>query len=363
MPEMKSLTLNDKTYDCFVDSVARTQVEATAVIGSASGETITVSDASDYKMVGFHIYGKTTQDGTPSPDVPVELVSIAESGSITVNVAGGEPQSMTIATPNGLPGIPVASGGNYTDANGQQWICDEIDCQNKAHIQRVLKVENFALDKTRDVCDVYVAYLPLAALGGGVYPYALCTHMNAYEYHTFDSEHHYVDGDAAWVYVPKGTDCAGLEMYVILKTPIETPMFAEEIAAYAALHTYRGNTTVSNDADAHMELEYVMDAKKYIDSLVISGGGGAAAKLTTVTLKASAWKGSDSLYSQLVTIPGTTEYSKVDLLPSVEQLAIFHNKDVAFVTENEDGVVTVYAIGDKPVMDYTMQVSITEVIV
>jgi hypothetical protein len=47
----------------------------------------------------------------------------------------------------------------------------------------------------------------------------------------------------------------------------------------------------------------------------------------------------------------------------VEQLAIFHNKDVAFVTENEDGVVTVYAIGDKPTQDYTIQVSITEVVV
>jgi hypothetical protein len=53
----------------------------------------------------------------------------------------------------------------------------------------------------------------------------------------------------------------------------------------------------------------------------------------------------------------------VDLLPSAEQLAIFHNKDVAFVTENEDGVVTVYAIGDKPTQNYTMQVQITEVTV
>jgi hypothetical protein len=47
----------------------------------------------------------------------------------------------------------------------------------------------------------------------------------------------------------------------------------------------------------------------------------------------------------------------------VEQLAIFHSKDVAFVTENEDGVVTVFAIGDKPALDYTMQAQITEVAV
>lgn len=86
-------------------------------------------------------------------------------------------------------------------------------------------------------------------------------------------------------------------------------------------------------------------------------------RISSVTLPASAWVGSGSLYSQVVTIDGITEYSKVDLLPSVEQLAIFHEKDVAFVTENEDGVVTVYAIGDKPTLDYTMQAQITEVAV
>lgn len=85
------------------------------------------------------------------------------------------------------------------------------------------------------------------------------------------------------------------------------------------------------------------------------------ARLSEVTLLASAWTGGDSLHSQVVTIDGVTEYSKVDLLPSVEQLAIFFNKNVSFVTENEDGVVTVFAIGDKPLLDYTMQVQITEV--
>lgn len=85
------------------------------------------------------------------------------------------------------------------------------------------------------------------------------------------------------------------------------------------------------------------------------------ARLAEVTLLATAWEGTDNLHSQVVTLGGITKYSKVDLLPSVEQLAIFHNKDVAFVTENEDGVVTVYAIGDKPTLDYTMQAQITEV--
>ena len=104
----------------------------------------------------------------------------------------------------------------------------------------------------------------------------------------------------------------------------------------------------------------------YETSYAPSEGGGEAtpARLASVTLPASNWvTEAENLHSQVVTIGGTTQYSKVDLLPSVEQLAIFHNKDVAFMTENEDGVITVFAVGDKPAHDYTMQVSITEVAV
>lgn len=91
------------------------------------------------------------------------------------------------------------------------------------------------------------------------------------------------------------------------------------------------------------------------------GGSGIAARIGEVTILANKWVGASSPYSQVVNIAGVTENSQVDLTPSVEQLAVFHNKDLAFVTENEGGVVTVYAIGDKPTNDYTIQVTITEV--
>lgn len=90
---------------------------------------------------------------------------------------------------------------------------------------------------------------------------------------------------------------------------------------------------------------------------------GASAKISHVTILANKWVGTASPYSQVVTVEGATENSQVDLTPSVEQLAIFYQKDLAFVTENEDGVVTVYAIGQKPENDYTIQVTITEVAV
>lgn len=89
----------------------------------------------------------------------------------------------------------------------------------------------------------------------------------------------------------------------------------------------------------------------------------AFAKIGEVTLLASNWVGSEHLYSQVVDIDGVTENSQVDLTPSVEQLVVFYEKDLTFVTENEGGTVTVYAIGQKPTNDYTIQVTITEVTV
>lgn len=88
---------------------------------------------------------------------------------------------------------------------------------------------------------------------------------------------------------------------------------------------------------------------------------GDSRRIADVTLLASGWVGDTSPYSQVVDIVAITANSQVDLTPSVEQLSIFHQKDLAFVTENDNGVITVYAIGDKPSADYTIQATITEV--
>ena len=92
-----------------------------------------------------------------------------------------------------------------------------------------------------------------------------------------------------------------------------------------------------------------------------------AAKPSAITvdvhLPASAWVGANGRYSQVVDIEGVTKLSMVDLQPSVEQIEIFREKDVAFTTENIDGTLFVYAIGDKPQNDYTIQASIEEVVV
>lgn len=98
--------------------------------------------------------------------------------------------------------------------------------------------------------------------------------------------------------------------------------------------------------------------KEWLESLK---GGGSTARIGEVYLPATAWVSNGNLHSQVVDIDGVTERSQVDLTPSVEQLVIFYEKDLTFVTENDGGVVTVYAIGQKPTNDYTIQVTITEV--
>lgn len=114
------------------------------------------------------------------------------------------------------------------------------------------------------------------------------------------------------------------------------------------------------------DVEIVVDeTTETVDVEIESGGGvslsGSSVKLTEVILPASAWAGSNGLYSQVVEIEGVTRNSLVDLQPSVEQLRIFHEKDLAFTTENDAGVITIFAIGDKPANDYIIQATIMEV--
>ena len=273
----KETIITAKNMNDIQDAIIMLEGGLFTVDNEKSGEAITITDAARRGLRGLKLYGKTTQDGTPTPEAPVELVSVGSGGNITVNITGeGEAQSMAIATPNGLPGIPVSSGGNYTDANGQQWICDEIDFARGVHIQRVglaskkmrqyslraiesqlglFQVLDFKVKKSSPV----MSNLFIDGYTHGV-NYTISTKRgdtdNVYFYYS-----EYTTTEA--LISAKGEDV--LTIAYVLEAPIETPLSEEELAAYAHLHTYKEVHTVSNDAGAYMELEYVMDAKKYID--------------------------------------------------------------------------------------------------
>ena len=125
---------------------------------------------------------------------------------------------------------------------------------------------------------------------------------------------------------------------------------------------YPTTTLICDTEGVTIDVEYNRDANKAFADMLALVYQSTYGRIAYIDLLASKWQGSESLYSQVVSIPGVTANSKVDLNPSIEQLSIFHQKDIAFVAENEDGVVTVYCVGQKPTANYQMQITVTEVI-
>ena len=325
------------TYEPMEDVVANIGMLMTGelVISYARGSMIQLTDAAERKLRGLTIYGKTTQNGTPSPTAPVPMVSVGDGGSIAVSMAGKnlfsgwvsgrvltsgafieyvsgvrtdhipvpygvnsffvsgvttdvttmlafydpeknfigrtnatsvsaltwlapentawialtcyltnttepigdkvpqnvqieigraasdyepykEPQTLTIQKPTDvpvfLPGIHVSEGGNYTDENGWQWVCDEVDFARGVYVQRVWRIASYAGE------NLSTAYMSAT-----------------------------------------GSLSNGAEILYVLAAPIETPLSSEELAQYAALRTYSPNTTIYTNTEADMMVRYVKE--------------------------------------------------------------------------------------------------------
>lgn len=315
----KSAADADSTANSIKESmtqIAALQKRQNVLVGSEIGNPASCDDAFAAPLCGLSVYGKSTQNGTPTPDAPVPIVSAGDGGSVAVRVTGknllnpalfqnnkyqgfnaetgyygidsvngywitgiqpclpsttyhfnamieggcfydekknvigiadfaftiktpakcayycfnfssvhvsyGTPiiatvsestayspyreQLLTLPTPNGLPGIPVTSGGNYTDPQGQQWVCDEVDLERGVKVQRVDKA---AFDSTKTLA----------------------------------------------------------EQNAILTTPIENPLTPAEIAAYKALTAYAPDTVVQASDGAGVKLEYQKDVNIAIKKL------------------------------------------------------------------------------------------------
>lgn len=247
------------------------RMAAPGIVCEAEGTSIVVDDASNRPVQNLRIFGRSTQDGTPTPDNPVEIQSV-ENPTISVN-------EQTLQTTHTLHGIPVASGGNYTDSNGQQWICDEVDFERGVYVQRVgrLQIDGEAkwstytyqtqhygfilwntLDeshtRSRGLCNQF------ANVGSGSDEcfWVGVANKNIYAI----TKEWYDRGIDAW---KEHLSENPLEIVYIRNTPIETPLTEAEIASFKTLHTNKPHTTVLNDQSAHTEISYVADTKLYID--------------------------------------------------------------------------------------------------
>lgn len=162
------------------DAISAVKARQNILTGTETGNPISVDDAFPAPLCGLTVYGKSTQDGTPTPDAPVPIVSAGDGGSITVTLSdgNGKTQTLTLPTPNGLPGIPVTSGGNYTDPQGQQWVCDEVDLERGVKVQRVNRLKLDALSWRYELTptsksDTFISDTP-ASQDGTIWGFSLC---------------------------------------------------------------------------------------------------------------------------------------------------------------------------------------------
>lgn len=188
-------------------------------------------------------------------------------------------QSLTVITPDGLPGIPVESCGNYTDAAGQQWIADEVDLARGVYVQRVgrlvldgsAKWNAYNYETTYygfhiwDLLDEYHSRSPgmcnqFETVGGssGDCIWVGASNANVYAI----SKEWYDRGLDAW---KEHLNAKPLAIIYARVTPVETALTTEELQAFRALHSNKPTTTVLNDAGAWMAVEYAADPKLYID--------------------------------------------------------------------------------------------------
>ena len=343
----------------------------------------TINNTVDYPLVGLNLYGKSTQDGIPTPEAPIDIVSVGDKGFdiiskddthfnlLSVRDSGGEiitkqPVSTVVkvgenatftvaATGEGLTykwqlssdgatwynpgassagysfvakavnngwmyrcvvtdsngksvisdeatlyvladdcevktssiatdalplcGIPVSSGGNYTDISGQQWICDELiynaDGTGKI-IKRINEIifnggEDWKLSENGKSAflilsdDIKVKYKnnwDNAEMFSNKY---VAGSYNDY-YHATKTCISTAGNGAIVLYDERfphniealKADMAANNLRVVyaLKTPQEIELTSEEMKALRQLQTFDGVTNISNSDNADMDVKY-----------------------------------------------------------------------------------------------------------
>lgn len=260
------------------------------------------------RSTGVSVYyqKKFKKDETIDFEASIQL----EIGTAATAYSPYREQLLTLPTPNGLPGIPVTSGGNYTDPQGQQWICDEVDLERG---MKVKKIASFVINAenannffvTNDFTAITVAANARLATpqktkrddrqyGRCVFCEALPWKIDAWaspvnaigfvEDNSVDLtiENSYLglseastNAERKTALVKYFTDNPCHVVYRIA-TPIETSLTPAEIAAYKALTAYGPDTVMQASDGAGIRLEYQRDV-----NIVVKNLEDAIASMTT----------------------------------------------------------------------------------
>lgn len=253
------------------------------------GDVLNTLYATDSYSIVESEFSKIQFDWTSAGKCSVDSLMITKKGT---NIKYENPQYNVLQIPNPFRGIPVDSGGNYTDAEGQQWLCDYIDRERGKYVQCVQEIvfdgsedEKWAFstssnnrasfnipDKIKEedytkrlgVCDklkynvqvfndityntqgfVFVSTGVLVRLGS--------------EYNEINSLQKFKD------YLKLNN----LTLIYAVENPIETDLTSDQIAALN-LSTYQGITNIGTDTmpQVGVDVEYIADTKTYIDNAI-----------------------------------------------------------------------------------------------
>lgn len=186
-------------------------------------------------------------------------------------------QTLIIPTPNGLPGVPTIDNGNYTDASGQQWLCDEVDLKRGVYVQNVAFAEFgkgiTSLTKNSGVSskNIVSAYFFSIPRKRAKTRHTIMSNCLRFVANVSSGNPAYVisnesQTEAMYVSIPaelyENDDqmlnlLAEKKVKILYATyPTERPLSTEELEKYRSLRTYSPTTTVINDAGAGMSVGY-----------------------------------------------------------------------------------------------------------
>ena len=246
--------------------------------------TISITTSEDGVLVCL-IAGTWTDGHTTIHECTESELLQLEIGSTATAYEAPHSQSITATTPNGLPGIPVESGGNFTDADGQQLVCDVKDYgagiktqnltsiifdgssderwqQNKQGIFIKLDPPAKNAVKGTAICSIAIPCIGYAELETGQLGVRPTASGNSLGFFFYNNQQPTLE---EWKNQLSQTP---VQVLYILFAPITTPLSDEEIAAYRALQTYAETTVVSTaEPVAGIEARYVMDGNKYRESV------------------------------------------------------------------------------------------------
>ena len=212
-----------------------------------------------------------------------------------INISGYYPflskvEPQTITFPYTLHGIPVDSGGNYTDADGQQWVCDTIEVNADGTGKLVKRCVEITIDDTFDMRTYgsdtlqrgfYIKNVLSEDMywGNGFANIFIVKMSGGYESNTIwlgsNNKIVYVINSSFYDESLTDKGIANFKAYLAenplkivtyVTTPTETDLTEAEVLAFKALHTNKPYTTIFNDQNGDMTVEYVADTKLYIDN-------------------------------------------------------------------------------------------------